>query len=56
VETQQQLDVLCGLGCHVIQGYLFSKPLPHSEIAASFKAIERRLARASRELPAEAAA
>jgi len=56
VETQQQLDVLCGLGCHVIQGYLFSKPLPQNELAANFKAIEWRLAQASRELPAAEAA
>jgi diguanylate cyclase (GGDEF)-like protein len=57
VETQQQLDVLCGLGCHVIQGYLFSKPLPQHELAAAFLAIERRIELASREpLTAEAAA
>jgi diguanylate cyclase (GGDEF)-like protein len=57
VETEQQLDVLRGLGCHAIQGYLFSKPLPQNELAAAFHAIERRIAPSSVELPlAEAAA
>ena len=28
VETQEQLDILRGLGCEVYQGYLFSRPVP----------------------------
>jgi EAL domain-containing protein (putative c-di-GMP-specific phosphodiesterase class I) len=28
VETQAQHDVLCARGCHLIQGYLLSRPLP----------------------------
>lgn len=28
VETQEQADYLRGVGCHTVQGYLFSKPLP----------------------------
>jgi len=28
VETEQQRDFLQSLGCHVMQGYLFSRPLP----------------------------
>jgi len=28
VETQQQLEILSGLGCDYIQGYFFSRPLP----------------------------
>ena len=28
VETQEQLDFLQGLGCHLYQGYLHSRPLP----------------------------
>ena len=28
VETQQQLDILRGLGCGAYQGYLFSRPVP----------------------------
>ena len=56
VETQQQLDVLRELGCHVIQGYLFSKPLPQNELAAAFLAIERCAALAPRKLLTAAAA
>jgi len=55
-ETQQQVKVLCGLGCLVIQGYVFSEPLPRNELALTFKAIECRLAQASRELSAAEAA
>jgi diguanylate cyclase (GGDEF)-like protein/PAS domain S-box-containing protein len=35
VETQQQVDFLCGIGCDLIQGYHFSVPLP----AADFEAL-----------------
>jgi diguanylate cyclase (GGDEF)-like protein/PAS domain S-box-containing protein len=31
VETQQQLDFLCGIGCAHYQGYLFSKPVQKNE-------------------------
>jgi diguanylate cyclase (GGDEF)-like protein/PAS domain S-box-containing protein len=31
VETQQQLDYLCSIGCTQYQGYLFSKPVKKSE-------------------------
>ena len=33
VETLRQMEVLHRLGCHVMQGFLFSKPLPPSELA-----------------------
>ncbi len=36
VETVRQLDVLRSLQCDLAQGYLFSAPLPASEISASF--------------------
>jgi diguanylate cyclase (GGDEF)-like protein len=36
VETTRQLEVLRSFGCDLAQGYLFSRPLPASEIAASF--------------------
>ncbi len=36
VETSEQLDVLRSLECDLAQGYLFSKPLPASEIVGSF--------------------
>ena len=36
VETSLQLEVLQSFECDLAQGYLFSKPLPASEIKASF--------------------
>ena len=38
VETQQQADLLSGLGCDELQGYLFAKPLD----AVAFAAFARR--------------
>jgi diguanylate cyclase (GGDEF)-like protein len=32
VETEAQLDLLCGMSCSFFQGYLFSKPLPQSAL------------------------
>lgn len=32
VETVDQLDVLNALGCDIVQGYLFSRPLPASDL------------------------
>jgi EAL domain-containing protein (putative c-di-GMP-specific phosphodiesterase class I) len=34
VETMRQMEVLYRLGCGVMQGYLFSKPLPPEEVEA----------------------
>ena len=34
VETKEQMELLKRLGCDVIQGYYFSKPLPPEEFAA----------------------
>jgi EAL domain-containing protein (putative c-di-GMP-specific phosphodiesterase class I) len=34
VETQEQLDFVTAYGCDVVQGYLFSKPLPMQELRA----------------------
>jgi diguanylate cyclase (GGDEF)-like protein len=31
VETQNQYDMLCNMGCDYFQGYLFSRPLPEKE-------------------------
>jgi diguanylate cyclase (GGDEF)-like protein/PAS domain S-box-containing protein len=33
VETKEQWEVLKGLGCHFIQGYLFSKPIAAADFA-----------------------
>lgn len=32
VESREQMEILTGLGCNLIQGYYFSKPLPEDEI------------------------
>ncbi|MEQ1557468.1 MAG: EAL domain-containing protein [Methyloglobulus sp.] len=34
VETREQASVMMGLGCHVMQGYLFSRPVSSYEIPA----------------------
>lgn len=34
VETREQLDLLRAFGCHELQGYLFSRPLPPEELLA----------------------
>lgn len=40
VETQQQADHLAALGCDLLQGYLFSKPIPADDYAARVLADE----------------
>ncbi|ABW20066.1 putative bifunctional diguanylate cyclase/phosphodiesterase [Alkaliphilus oremlandii] len=37
VETNEQLDYLKNAGCDIIQGYLFSSPLPAGQIEKMFK-------------------
>lgn len=32
VETQQQLDYIKNIGCHIVQGFLLGRPLPREEI------------------------
>jgi len=32
VETEEQLDVVRGMGCDVVQGYLLGRPCPHDEM------------------------
>lgn len=34
VETSEQFDLLRKFGCNVVQGYLFSRPIPQDEVAA----------------------
>lgn len=40
VETRHQADSLQKLGCHIAQGYLFSKPLPASEFIHFASAVQ----------------
>ncbi|MFC4424035.1 sensor domain-containing phosphodiesterase [Cupriavidus pampae] len=37
VETEEQRERLCSLGCQEAQGYLFSRPVPAVQIAEAFK-------------------
>lgn len=43
VETVAQLDRLREFGCQEIQGYLFSKPVPETRVAALLAAPPRRV-------------
>lgn len=42
IETEEQLQVLVAMGCHMAQGYYFSKPVPAREIPALHKCSFRR--------------
>ena len=44
VETRQQLDYLCSIGCDLGQGYLISRPLPADELEAKLHSGELLLA------------
>jgi EAL domain-containing protein (putative c-di-GMP-specific phosphodiesterase class I) len=37
VETWEQAEFLCSLGCNFAKGYLFSKPLPVEEVTALYQ-------------------
>ncbi len=41
VETQDQLDFLCGNNCDAVQGYLFSRPLPAADFSAFLEQQQR---------------
>ncbi len=43
VETREQLDSLRALGCDLIQGYLFAKPMPANAVAGYLAAEDARL-------------
>jgi EAL domain-containing protein (putative c-di-GMP-specific phosphodiesterase class I) len=36
VETDKQLIMLTEMGCHIFQGYYFSKPVPVSEFEEKY--------------------
>lgn len=42
IETEEQLTVLVAMGCHLAQGYYFSRPVPAKEIPALTKCSFRR--------------
>jgi diguanylate cyclase (GGDEF)-like protein len=44
VETNEQLDALRAKGCSEVQGFLFAKPMPASEIGAFLDAWDKRTA------------
>jgi EAL domain-containing protein (putative c-di-GMP-specific phosphodiesterase class I) len=54
VETQEQLDILQDMGCSLIQGYFFAKPLREADVGA-FLADQAR-ARGLRLVPKQNAA
>lgn len=41
VETEEQRDCLTRLGCHMFQGYLFSRPLPLEEFELMLPVLDR---------------
>ena len=49
VETQEQFDFLRSVGCDRAQGYLFSKPVPLSELYRKFESGELRIKTAENE-------
>ena len=48
VETKEQVDILKDMGCDIIQGYYFSKPVPPEEFAAFVEEKKRMLAEEAR--------
>jgi len=47
IETVEQREKVCDLGCQEMQGYLFSRPVPGSEISRFFPAVATRTATAA---------
>ena len=43
VETAEQVEFLSDVGCHTIQGYYYSKPLPAAEFEAKLRSGDTRL-------------
>ena len=43
VETAEQVEFLSDVGCHTIQGYYYSKPLPAAEFEAKLRGGDTRL-------------
>ena len=43
VETEQHLARVASAGCHEVQGYLFSPPVPEADVARVLAAIDARM-------------
>jgi diguanylate cyclase len=43
VETKEQADILSNMGCNIIQGYLYSKPLKFYDFVEFCKSCEKRI-------------
>ena len=39
VETKEQADMLTGMGCNIIQGFLYSRPVPEIEFSARLEKV-----------------
>jgi len=37
IETENQLKYLCNLGCDLIQGYYFSRPVPEDDVVETIR-------------------
>jgi EAL domain-containing protein (putative c-di-GMP-specific phosphodiesterase class I) len=37
VETEEQAKMISNLGCHMAQGFVYDKPLPHDEFETRLK-------------------
>ena len=42
IETENQLKYLCSLGCDLIQGYYFSRPVPENDVVETINKIDQR--------------
>lgn len=42
IETEEQLKLLKGLGCHLAQGYFYSRPVPTSDVPSLIKTINKK--------------
>ena len=51
VETEEQLHILKGLGCDIVQGYFFSKPVPAKDFEPFI--LQKKEAELSGEIPKE---
>ncbi len=51
IETARQADVLCRLGCDLLQGYLYSKPVPLAQLRTDFPAQDDRAAKTPTDRP-----